>query len=62
VRAAGFVQATRVIEENVNPVFNARLCFPVFAPFFNDKITIRLWSKNRRTQDTFIANIPEYPS
>lgn len=62
VRASGSVQATRVIEENFSPIYNARLCFPVFAPIMNDKVTIRMWSKNRRTADTFVANIPEYPS
>lgn len=62
VRASGFVQITRVIEENFNPMYNARLCFPVYAPVLNDKVTIRVWSQNKRTQDTFIANVPEYPS
>jgi len=44
VRASGFVQITRVIEENFNPMYNARLCFPVYAPVLNDKVTIRIWS------------------
>jgi hypothetical protein len=62
VRVSGFVQTTRVIEENFNPNYNARLCFPVYTPIFNDKITIRLWSRNYSGSDTFIANVPEYPS
>ena len=56
------MQATRIVEDNYNPIYNARLCFPVFVPILNDKITIRAWSKNKRSADTFIANIPEYPS
>jgi hypothetical protein len=63
VRASGVVQATRVTEQNMNPIYNARLCFPVYTPIFNDKIVIRVWTQNSGMKaDTFIANVPEYPS
>jgi hypothetical protein len=44
-------------------VFGARLSYPVFIPCLNDKITVRVWSQGTRTTaDTFIANVPEFPS
>lgn len=44
-------------------MYNSRLQFPVFVPVLNDKITVRIWSRGSKTSaDTFIANIPEYPS
>lgn len=37
--------------------------FPVTYPILNDKITVRIWSKNGGfSANTFIANIPEHPS
>jgi hypothetical protein len=43
-------------------MYNSKLCFPIFLPILNDKITVRVWSQGRRGADTFIANIPEYPN
>jgi len=62
VRAVGSVQTTKVVEDNYNPLYNAKICFPIRFPILNDKITVRVWSKGKRGADTFIANVPEYPS
>jgi hypothetical protein len=67
VRASGYVQITRIIPKNLNPQFNARLCFPVYTPIYNDKIIIRLWHHNPpsltgKAPDIFIGNVPEFPS
>lgn len=44
-----------------SPLYLAKLHFPVFLPTYNDKITIRLWLMDGRSQ-VFLANVPEYPS
>jgi hypothetical protein len=37
--------------------------YPVYIPNYNDKIIIRVWSRGSGlTSDSFIANVPEYPS
>ena len=35
---------------------------PVCYPILNDKILLKVWSQNKRTQDVLIANIPERPT
>lgn len=60
VRTVGLVKTTKTISNNSNPVYNQKLLFPSYLPFLNDKIVMRIWNKNSRAADDFIANIPEF--
>lgn len=61
-RVNGCVLTSREVTKNPNPIFNNRLMFPITYPILNDKITLRIWSKNSGfTANTYIANIPEHP-
>ena len=42
-------------------MYLARLHLPVFIPTYNDKITVKLWAMDGRSQ-VFLANVPEFPS
>lgn len=57
-RVNGIVQIT-----GTRPKFNAKLQFPIFYPILNDKITMRIWSKQTMlSKNIYIANIPEHPN
>ncbi len=60
VRTVGLVQITKTISNSSNPVYNQKLLFPTYLPFLNDKIVMRMWNRNSRGADDFIANIPEF--
>jgi hypothetical protein len=61
-RVNGIVQITGV-RSNVNPKFNTKLQFPIYYPILNDKITMRIWSKQSGlSKNIYIANIPEHPN
>jgi hypothetical protein len=51
------------LSKNQDPVFSTKLLFPITYPILNNKITLKLWSKNSGLfANTHIANIPEHPS
>jgi len=60
VRTVGLVNTTKTISNNSSPVFNQKILFPAYLPFLNDKIVMRIWNRNERAADDFIANIPEF--
>lgn len=60
VRTVGLVNTTKAVGKNSSPVYNQKLLFPTYLPFLNDKIVMRIWNKNMRSADDFIANIPEF--
>ena len=61
VRVNGCVLTTKTGKKR-DAIFNNKLEFPITYPILNDKITVRMWSKNSKfSANTFIANIPEHP-
>ena len=61
VKTQSYILKTRAVSAATTPMYQTRLLFPIMIPTYNDKITIRLWMKNGRTEQ-FLANVPEYPS
>lgn len=62
VRVNGCVLTTNTTKGQ-DAIFGRKLMFPITYPILNDKITVRIWSKNGGfSANTFIANIPEHPS
>lgn len=44
VRCMGTVLKTPVVDKSYSPVFQTTLLFPVYTPFLNDNVSIKLWS------------------
>ena len=73
VRTQGCHLQTNPINR-ANQAWNVKLCFPVYWPTHNDKITIRLWHDNSLSigylnyylgltdSESFLALVPELPS
>lgn len=44
IRCMGVVLKTHTVESTENPAFQTTLLFPVYAPFLNDNVTVKVWN------------------
>ena len=44
VRCMGTVLKTPIVDKSYSPIFQTTLLFPVYTPFLNDNVSIKLWS------------------
>jgi len=44
VRCGGVVLKTPTVEANENPAFQTTVLFPVYSPFMNDNVTVKVWN------------------
>ena len=59
VRCCGVVLKTPVIEASENPTYQTTILFPVFTPFLNDNVSVKLWHYNFGRANQFIGQVGE---